>query len=222
MKNLPSWILCAWTVSGAFFLFAEAGSLAWWDVGWVFFLVSTSYGMLVSVGGLARARTCAGIVLGVFSVIIALTAITGWPLGAVRFTGPAALRLGNLFPLLPPLAAFAFLTLSQHACAVAFSTAHSTTLAAITSAVFLATTANALLFLSKIRLWWLWNPWGEQANPLILVVPWVTLGFVSFLLARFYPEDNELKLTRWSSAAIVLIALNLLFLAANARVVGIH
>jgi len=222
MKNLPFWLLCAWTISGAFFFFAEAGSLAWWDVGWVVFLVSTSYGMLVSVGGLARARTCAGIVLGVFSVIIALTAVTGWPLGAVRFTGPAALRLGNLFPLLPPLVAFAFLTLSQRASAIAFSSVNATLLAAITSAVFLATTANALLFLSKIRLWWLWNPWGEQANLLILVVPWLALGFVSFLLARFYPEDNGLKLSQWSPAAIVLIILNILFLAVNVRVIGIH
>lgn len=221
MKNLPAWLLCAWTISGTFFLFAEAGSLAWWDVVWVFFLVFTSYGMLVSVGGLARARTCAGIVLGVFSVIIALTAVTGCPLGAVRFTGPAVLRLGNLFPLLPPLAAFAFLTLSQRASAIAFSSANATNLAAITSAVFVATTANALLFLSKIRLWWLWDPWGQSASVLNLVVPWLTLGFVSFLLARFYPEDNGLKLTRWSPAAIVLIALNIVFIGANARIAGI-
>ena len=222
MKNLPAWLLCAWTISGAFFFFTESGSIAWWDVAWVVLLVSISYGMLVSVGGLARARTCAGIVLGVFSVIITLTAVTGWPLGAVRFTGPAALRLGNLFPLLPPLAAFAFLTLSQRASAIAFSSVNATPLAAITAGVCLATTANALIFFSKIRLWWLWNPWGEQGNPLVLVVPWVTLGFISFLLARFYPEDNALQLSRWSPAAIVLIVLNILFLAANVLVIGIH
>jgi hypothetical protein len=67
------------------------------------------------------------------------------------------------------------------------------------AAFFAATLLNGLVFFNSARLWWLWNPWGEAG----------------FFLARIYPEDTDMKLTRWSPAAVVLIVINTLFLAAN-------
>jgi hypothetical protein len=44
----------------------------------------------------------------------------------------------------------------------------------------------------------------------------VSIALAGFFLARIYPEDTDLKLTRWSPAAMVLIVLNILFFSANA------
>jgi hypothetical protein len=43
----------------------------------------------------------------------------------------------------------------------------------------------------------------------------VMLTLAGFFLSRIYPEDTGLKLTRWSLEGVVLLAVNLLFIAAN-------
>jgi hypothetical protein len=159
---------------------------------------------------------CAGVVLVVFAGLIILTALSGWPLGPVRFTGPSALRVGNVFPLLPPLLAFSILTLCQRASAVACPGLGINGLATAVAGVFALTVLNGLVFCSKARLWWLWNPWGEGMALLPAAIALVSIALAGFFLARIYPEDTDLKLTRWSPAAMVLIVLNILFFSANA------
>jgi hypothetical protein len=88
-------------------------------------------------------------------------------------------------------------------------------LAAAVSGVFAATILNGAAFLAEARLWWLWNPWGEGFAVLSAVVGVASIALAGFFLARIYPEDTDLKLTRWSPAAAVLIVANSLFLAAN-------
>lgn len=216
MSVVIAWIVALWTAGGAVLLFQEAGSQVWWDAVWVLLLALSAYVGLVQVGGLSRARMCAGVVLVVFAGMIVLTALSGWPLGPIRFTGPTALRVGNLFPLLPPLLAFSLLTLSQRAMAVACPGLGMNGLAIAVSGVFVATLLNGAAFLAEARLWWLWNPWGEGFAVLPACVGVVSIALAGFFLARIYPEDTDLKLTRWSSAAGGLIAVNTLFLAANA------
>ncbi|MEI8294111.1 MAG: hypothetical protein WCG66_09000 [bacterium] len=215
MNTAIAWICGLWTAGGAFLLFREAGSCSWWDAGWVLLLALMAHVSLVMVGGLSRARLCAGVVLVVFASMVLLTALCGWPLGPLRFTGPAALRLGNVFPLLPPLMAFSLLTLSQRALAVACPEFGTNALAVAVAAVFTASILNAASFLSRFRIWWLWNPWGETQAPLATISGSISLVLAGFFLARIYPEDTGLKLSRWSPALAVLIVLNLLFLAAN-------
>jgi hypothetical protein len=216
MSVAISWVAALWTAAGAVLLFQEAGSQAWWDAVWVLLLALSAYIVLVQVGGLSRARMCAGGVLVVFAGMIVLTALSGWPLGPVRFTGPSALRIANMFPLLPPLLAFSLLTICQRAMAVAFPGLGMNGLAAFVSGIFAATILNGAVFLSEARLWWLWNPWGEGFAVLPALIGVASIALAGFFLARIYPEDTDLKLTRWSSAASVLIVVNTLFLAANA------
>jgi hypothetical protein len=216
MSGAISWIAALWTAGGAALLFQEAGSQAWWDAVWVLLLSLSAYVSLVQSGGLSRARMCAGVVLAVFAGMIVLTALSGWPLGPVRFTGPSVLRVGNVFPLLPPLLAFSLLTLCQRAMAVACPGLGINGLAAAVAAVFAATVFNGAAFLAEARLWWLWNPWGEGMALLPAAIGLASIALAGNFLARIYPEDTDLKLTHWSPAAALLIVINLLFLAANA------
>lgn len=217
MNALLVWVATAWTLGGAVLLFQEAGSCVWWDVVWVLLLALTAYSGLVGTGGLGRARMCAAAVLVVFSAMVVLTVLTGWPFGPVRFQGPATLRLGNVLPLLPPMLAFALLTLAQRTAAVAFPGLGVNALASTTAAIFTVTALNGLTFLGKARLWWLWNPWGEASALWPTVTGCVSLALAGFFLARIYPEDTGLKLTRWSPAAALLLVMNGLFLAAALR-----
>ncbi len=215
MKKTISILAVFWTLVGGFLLFRESGTFPWWDVVWVLLLATIAYSGLVTLAGLAKARACAGIVLVVFSAFIALTIFTGWPLGPIRFRGLDALKLGNSFPLLPPLLAFALLSLSQKTAAQIFSTVGRNALATITAGFFCLTITNGLIFFCKTRLWWLWNPWGGESAHFQAAIAFAMLALAGFFLARIYPEDTGLKLSRWSSEGVVLLAVNLLFLAAN-------
>lgn len=220
MRNAAAGLAALWTAGGGVFLLhGEAGSAAWWDVVWVLLLAMAAYLELVATGGLARARLFAGIALVVFGGMVLLTALTGWPLGPMRFTGPEALRLGGVFPLLPPLALFACLALCRRAMAVAFPDSGVNALAGLAAGIFTLTAANGLIFLCKVRLWWLWNPWEDGSAAGAAMFGLGSLAAAAFFLSRIHPEDTALKLSRWSRAAFVLGIVNLLFLAANASMV---
>jgi hypothetical protein len=219
MTRALTGLAAAWTLLGGVLVFSgEAGSPAWWDVGWVLLLAMVAYLELVGTGGLGRARLFAGIVLVVFGGMVLLTALTGWPFGPMRFTGPEALRLGNVFPLLAPLWLFAVLALCQRAMAVAVPYAGTNALAALVAGVFTLTTANGLVFLANARLWWLWNPWGEGSAWGAAGFGLASLAAAAFFLSRIHPEDTALKLSRWSRAGVLVILVNGVFLVANARV----
>lgn len=216
MTRLPIWLAALWTASGVVFLFhGEAGSPAWWDAVWVLLLAMAAYLEVVKAGGLGRARIFAGITLAVFSGMVLLTALSGWPFGPMQFTGPDALRLGNVFPLLPPLWLFALLALCQRTVAVALPEMGTNALAGLVAALLMLTVANGLLFLGKTRLWWLWNAWGDGSAWGAAAFGIASLAAAAFFLSRIHPEDTALKLSRWSSAGILLIVMNGVFLAAN-------
>lgn len=215
MSPVVAWICGFWTLGGIALLLQESGAQTWWDVVWVLLLALSAYIGLVQVSGLSRARTCAGIVLVIFTGMVVLTVLSGWPLGPVRFTGPEMLRVANMIPLLPPVFAFALLTLCQRASAVAFPGLETNTLALTVASFFSATLFNGTIFLASSRLWWLWNPWGDGMALPAAAIGFISMGMAGFFLARIYPEDNDLKLTRWSPSAAILVALNILFLAAN-------
>ena len=215
MNTAIAWICGLWTAAGFFYLFQESALHPWWDIVWVLSMALSAYIGLVQVDGLSRARMCAGIVLVVFGGMVVLTSLSGWPLGPIRFTGPTILRVGNMFPLLPPLLAFSLLTLCQRALAVACPGLGTNGLAATVAGFFAATLLNGLVFFTGVRLWWIWSPWGEGMALMPAVIGVLSMVLAAFFLARVYPEDTDMKLTRWSPAAVVLIVINTLFLAAN-------
>lgn len=215
MSRIAAWLAAAWTLGGLALFAGEAGSHAWWDVMWVLLVSLAAYTGLVEVGGLGRARVCAAVSLVVFGGMAVMTSLTGWPLGPLRFAGPGALVLGNALPLLPVLLAFAVLALAWKAAGVAFPGLEGRGLAGVAAAFFLATVGNGVAFMAKARIWWLWNPWGSGGALVPGVVAFAVLGMAAFFLLRVFPPDTALKLGRWSEAALVLLALNLLFAGAN-------
>jgi hypothetical protein len=219
VNRIAAWVAVAWTLSGFALIAGEAASHAWWDVGWVLLLVLGAYAGLVETGGLARARVSASVALLVFGGMAAMTSLTGWPLGPLRFAGPEALVIANVVPLLPVLLAFALLALAWKAAGVAFPDFGVNALAGISAGIFLATLGNGVAFLAKERIWWLWNPWGGGSAVIAGVVGFLCLGLAAFFLARVFPEDTEMKLGRWCDAAWVLVAVNVLFAAANVALV---
>ena len=80
---------------------------------------------------------------------------------------------------------------------------------------FAATLLNGLVFFTGVRLWWIWSPWGEGMALIPAAIGVLSMVLAAFFLARVYPEDTDMKLTRWSPAAVVLVVINTLFLAAN-------
>ena len=142
-----------------------------------------------------------------FVLIAALTRMGGATEGISLRTGLYLAQAGEF--------GFVLLTLAQKTAAQIFPSFERNGLAAISSGFFCITLGNGLLFLCKTRLWWLWNPWGGGDAYIPVAVAFVSLGVTGFFLARIYPEDTGLKLTRWSPEGIVLLFVNLLFLTVN-------
>jgi len=207
-----------------FFLCSAAGlilpllppaSWPWWDSTWILLFFVAAYAGMVESTGLSTTRLTAGIVLVSMAVLLGLGALTGWPLGPLRFTEHSGLRLGGAIPLAVPLFAFALLTTSGQVAAVAMPSAGRTGLAVGTAIAFLITIANGTEFLVTDRIWWLWNPWGDGNATGRISFSFLVLGAAAAILSFAYPADTGMRRTRWNAAVIAWLSINLLFLAAR-------
>ncbi|MEI6034040.1 MAG: hypothetical protein WCS65_07150 [Verrucomicrobiae bacterium] len=205
----------ACTASGLALLAQPPAAWPWWDPIWIFVFFIAVYADLAGWAGLRAARLAAGIAVISLAALLGLGALTGWPVGPLRFTEHSGLRLGGAVPLGLPLLGFALLTVSGQAAAAAFPGAGKPGLAAGTAAAFLLTVANGIAFFSVDRIWWLWNPWGDGPAAGRAALSLCVLGAVGFALAFVYPADSRLRLSRWSPGAIAWVATNALFLAAR-------
>ena len=215
MKRL-FWILFfAATAAGMALPFLPPGSWPWWDSTWIAFFFVAVYYDLAAAAGLASARFSSGVVVIAMAVVLALSGLTGWPCGPLRFTAHAGLQIGGTLPLVLPLLAFSLLTVSSHAAASAFPGGGRMALALATAAGFLLSLANGLAFFATDRIWWEWNPMQAPGSLARGGFGLVFLGATAFALAFAYPVDSRLKLSRWSPGLIAWLAANALFLAAN-------
>lgn len=215
MKHI-FWILfLAATAAGAVLPFLPAGSWPWWDPVWIAILFVAVYYDLASSSGLSQARFSSGIVVIALAVILGLSGLTGWPIGPLRFTANAGLQLGGAVPLVLPLLAFSFLTVSNQAASSAFVWSGRVALAAATAAAFLLTLINGIAFFSLDRLWWEWNPLQIPGATGRAVMGLAFLGAAAFALAFVYPVDSRLRTSRWNAGLVAWLAGNALFLVAN-------
>lgn len=190
-------------------------SWPWWDSAWILLFFVATYAGMVDSAGLSATRRTAVIVLVSMAVLLGLGALTAWPVGPLRFTEHSGLRLGGAIPLALPLFAFALLTASGQAAAAAMPGAGRTGLAAGTAVAFIVTIANGTDFLVSMRIWWLWNPWGEGPATGRILISFLALGAAAALLSFAYPVDSRMRRTRWNAVAMAWVSTNLLFLAAR-------
>jgi len=203
------------TASGLALPFLPSAAWPWWDPAWILIFFVAAYADLVGWAGLRAARMSAGIVVVFLAALLGLSALTGWPVGPMRFTGHAGLRLGGSIPLALPLLGFCFLSVSGQAAAAAFPGAGRPGLAAGTAAGFLLTLANGLVFFTADRIWWLWNPVGAGSAGGRAALSLGVLATAGFALAFAYPVDSRMRRSRWNAGAIAWISTNVLFLAAR-------
>lgn len=209
------WILFfSCSAAGLVLPFLPPASWPWWDSTWILLFFVTTYAGMVESAGLSATRMAAGIVLVSMAVLLGLGALTGWPVGPLRFTEHSGLRLGGAIPLVLPLFAFALLTASGQMAAAAMPGAGRTGLATGTALAFLFTIANGTAFLVSNRIWWLWNPWDDGHATGRIVSSLLVLGAAAALLTLAYPADTAMRRTRWNAASLAWISTNLLFLTA--------
>jgi hypothetical protein len=187
-------------------------------MAWVLVFFVGVYVKLAGWAGLSGARMSAGIVVVSLAVLLGLGAMTGWPIGPLRFTEHAGLRLGGAIPLMLPLLGFSILTVSAQAAASAFPWAGRLGLAAGTAVGFVLTIANGLTFFTLDRLWWLWNPWGDGTVPGRAALSLGVLAAAGFALAFAYPVDSRLRLHRWNAGAVAWVLTNVIFATARLAV----
>lgn len=170
---------------------------------------------MVGSAGLPATRMTAGIVVVSMAVLLGLGAMTGWPVGPLRFTEHSGLRLGGAIPLVMPLFVFALLTSSGQAAAAVLTGAGRTGLAIGTAGAFLLTVANGVEFFVSDRIWWLWNPWGDGNATGRGIFSFFVLAAAALLLSMAYPVDSGMRRNRWNAAAAAWVSTNLLFLVAR-------
>jgi len=210
------WILFfSCSAAGLALPFLPPASWSWWDSTWILLFFVAAYAGMVEVAGLSATRMTAGIVLVSMAVLLGLGALTGWPVGPLRFTEHSGLRLGGAIPLALPLFGFALLTASGQVTAALMPGAGRAGLAAGTAVAFLVSIANGTEFLVADRIWWLWNPWGNGSATGRIVFSCLVLGSAAALLSFAYPADTSMRRTRWNAASIAWVSINLLFLAAR-------
>ncbi|MFA7000428.1 MAG: hypothetical protein WC241_04970, partial [Candidatus Paceibacterota bacterium] len=203
------------SAAGLILPFLPPASWPWWDSAWILLFFVAAYAGMVESAGLSATRMTAGIVLVSMAVLLGLGALTGWPVGPLRFTEHSGLRLGGAIPLALPLFAFALLTASGQVTAAAMPGAGRTGLAAGTSLAFLVAIANGTEFLVSMRIWWLWNPWGEGTAAGRILFSFLALGAAAAILSFACPVDSRMRRTRWNAAATAWVFTNLLFLVAR-------
>ncbi|MDX2079665.1 MAG: hypothetical protein SFU53_02675 [Terrimicrobiaceae bacterium] len=215
MKRLPVLAFVVWTLGGTLLLGSGAGSHGWWDFVWVLLLVIVAYAEMASVTGLHAARVGAGISVLGFSVFFLVAGATGWLLGPIRFTDHAGPRIAATLPVLVPVFAFALLAVCHRSAEFLRPALDRRGTALLAGGLLAATVANGASFLSRERLWWLWNPWGTELSAAWLGLPWIVLFGVSAGLALALQPSSRLQGRRLPAGWLALLAINVLFLLSH-------
>jgi uncharacterized membrane protein len=215
MTRIFWFLFLAATVAGLALPFLPPGSWPWWDSAWILVFFVAAYAELVIGTSLSAARMAAGIIVISLAVILGLGSLTGWPVGPLRFTEHSGLRLGGALPLVLPLFGFSLLSVSRQAVDAVFPSAGRAGLAAATATAALLTLLNSLTFFISDRLWWLWNPWGDENAIGRAVFSLSVLGLAAVAGAWVLPVDSRLRTSRWTPGVISWISTNVLFLVAR-------
>ncbi len=222
------WIACVWG-----FAIGDAvierwianrdlrAALAWLigigDIAWITLAAANVHLWLAETEGLSTARRWALIVGGGAAALGVVSALTGWPLGAVVYSSQLGMKLGPL-PVGMPLLWYALIITARQSVLRWWPRAGQAWLALGTGALVLLADLN-LEAVVELRGFWFWRaPLADQ--PPLFTPPWS--GYAAWFLAASaltyaLREERVAGLARRDSfrPVAIFLLLNAVFVAAN-------
>ncbi len=188
------------------------------DIAWITLAAASVHLWLAEAEGLVTARRWALIVGAGVAALGAASALTGWPLGAIRYSTQLGVKLGPV-PVGLPLLWYALIVGARQTVLWRWPTAGPAPLAVGTGALALLADLNLEPVAAKLRAFWLWRASGP-AQPPVFTPPWTGCAawfLAATALAYFMREERVTAGPRRAALrpVIIFLLLNAVFLAAN-------
>ena len=188
------------------------------DIAWITLAAANVHLWLAETEGLSTARRWALIVGGGVAALGAVSAFTGWPLGAIQYSRQLGMKLGPL-PLGLPLLWYALVIGARQTVLRCWPGAGQAGLALGTGALALLADVNLEPVAAKLRGFWFWRAQSPDQPPLF-APPWT--GYAAWFLAASalayaLREERVAAGPRRHSfrPVAIYLLLNAVFLAAN-------
>jgi len=193
--------------------------LAHSDLGWITLAAANVYLSLATSVGLATARRWALLILGAVIALAWVSAVTGFPLGEIRYGLALGLKVGPV-PLGLPLLWFSVIIGARDAILRFFPRAGRAPLAAGVGLLTLLTDLNLEPLAAKLHGFWFWPPHAPTLPPVFDPPPagcvaWGALAGLIVLILRDRNVAASAQPRSWRPAATLAI-FHAVFLATHA------
>ena len=182
------------------------------DIAWITLAAASVHLWLAETEGLATARRWALIVGSGVMALGAVSAFTGWPLGAIQYSAQLGVKVGPV-PVGLPLLWYALIVGARQTVLWRWPSAGPGPLALLAE-------VNLEPVAAKLRGFWLWRA-ADPAQPPVFTAPWTAYAawaLTAAALAFFLREERVVTGPRRAALRPVIIfaLLNAVFLAAHA------
>ena len=223
-----AWIACVWTFALGDASLDGVGNrdlravLVWiigaGDIAWITLAAASVHLWLAETEGLSTARRWALIVGGGAAALGAVSALSGWPLGAIQYSTQLGMKLGPV-PVGLPLLWYALIVGARQTVLRWRPSAAPLPLALGTGALALLADVNIEPVAAKLRAFWLWRA-ADPAQPPVFTPPWTNYAawfLAASALAFLLREERVAVSPRRDTLrpVIIFLLLNAVFLAAN-------
>ena len=224
-----AWIACVWTfalgddalarwIGNGDLRAVVAKLIAIGDIAWITLAAANVHLWLAETEGLSTARRWALIVGGGVAALGAVSALAGWPLGAIQYSRQLGMKLGPL-PVGLPLLWFALVIGARQTVLRWWPGAGQVRLALGTGALALLADVNLEPVAAKVRGFWFWRAQSPDQPP-HFTPEWTNYAawfLVASGLAFALREERVAAGERRDSVRpmVIYLLLNAVFLAAN-------
>ena len=188
------------------------------DIAWITLAAASVHLWLAETEGLATARRWALIVGGGVAALGTVSALTGWPLGAIQYSTQLGMKFGPV-PVGLPLLWYALIIGARQTVLWWRPSAAPVPLALGTGALALLVDVNIEPIASKLRAFWLWRA-ADPAQPPVFTPPWTGCAawFLTAAVLVFCLREERVTASPRRDAlrpVAIFLLLNTVFLAAH-------